>query len=76
MEYVVKVPEPVLSHEEMSEAIGRLTMTCESLRNDIVALERKQQGSSPSPSLSFRIRSWIVGKLAADLIKECTTPPK
>lgn len=60
MEYVVKVPEPVLSHEEMSEAIGRLTMTCESLRNDIVALEN----GTAHVSLRKRIKRWLAAKLA------------
>lgn len=52
LEYVLKVAEPVLSPEEASAAIGRLTQTCESLRADLVALEsmvvEKEQGASAS----------------------------
>lgn len=58
LNYVVKVPEPVLTNQELSEAIGRLTQKCESLRADIVALE---QGGRVS--LRKRIKRWVVAKL-------------
>lgn len=60
LNYVMKVPEPVLSADEVSEAIGRLTMTCESLRADIVALEQ----GSVRVSFRKRIKRWLAAKLA------------
>jgi hypothetical protein len=62
LSYVIKVPEPVLSADEMSAAIGRLTMACESLRADIVALEGLQ--FARAPSLRKRVKKWLAAKLA------------
>lgn len=61
IDYVVKVREPVLTLEEASEAIGRLTQTCESLRADIVALE--EQRMQRVPSLKTRIKAWLRARL-------------
>lgn len=61
VEYVVKVPEPILTPQEASEAIGRLTQTCESLRADLVALE----GIVVSrPSLRRKLKAWLREKLS------------
>ncbi len=58
---VIKVPEPTLTPDEVSAAIGRLTMTCESLRADIVALE-KSLASHPASGKGFK--AWLAGKFA------------
>ena len=61
VEYVVKVPEPVLTTHELSEAVGRLTQTCETLRADIVALEDKLSKTS---GLRRRIKAWLRERLS------------
>lgn len=56
LNYVIKVPEPTLTTAELSEAVGRLTQTCESLRADLVALEGVVIGR---PSLRRKIKAWL-----------------
>lgn len=60
MEYVVKVPEPVLTNGELSEVVGRLQKEIELLRSDLVSLEGVVSGRM---TIKRKVKQWLRSKL-------------
>lgn len=63
----LRVPDPVMSNQELSESIGNITMRIESLCKDVAALEAKIV-AGPKSRL-HRAKVWLAAKISAPLMK-------
>ncbi len=76
---VYKLAEPILSNKELSEVVGSLTARIESLRSDLVSLERRyvEIDSKPRTSLAEWVEKQIVSfaqKVLEREIRKATVP--
>ena len=56
---VIRVPEPVLSNDELSEIVGRLTCELDVLRREVAVLK-----AGGKPSLKQRAKAWALARLS------------
>ena len=56
---VIRVPEPVMSNDELSECVGRLTCELDVLRREVAVMK-----NGGKPSLKQRLRAWLISKLS------------